>query len=69
MSLPPPSGGNSDDDRALALAVRDACRAALVAAWEDARLSGLCDEGAWEVALGALARLTPDELLARARRR
>ena len=80
MSVPPPSGGNpdepaspavsgSDDERALALSVREACRSVLQASWDEARLAGLCDDGAWEVALGALSRLTPEELLARARGR
>ena len=51
---------------ALALAVREACRAALVEAHEEALLAGLCGDGAWEAALGALSRLSADELLQRA---
>ena len=62
MSSRPPA----DPSRALALAIRDACRAEVVRAWEDALSSGLCDEGAFEVAVGALARLDADELLRRA---
>ena len=58
----PPAG----DPRQLALAVRDACRAALAEAHEEALLAGLCGDGAWEAALGALSRLSADELLARA---
>lgn len=58
----PPAG----DPRELALAVREACRAALAEAHEEALLAGLCGDGAWEAALGALSRLSADELLARA---
>ena len=58
-----------DPGRDLALAIRDECREALSRAWEDALVSGLCGEGAWEAALGALARLDADELLRRARER
>ena len=53
---------------ALALAVREACRAALVEAHEEALSAGLCGEGAWEAAVGALSRLSAEELLARAQR-
>jgi hypothetical protein len=54
------------DPRELVLAVRDACRAALAEAHEEALLAGLCGDGAWEAALGALSRLSADELLQRA---
>ena len=57
-----------DDPQALALAVREACRAALVEAHEEAMSAGLCGEGAWEAALGSLSRLSGEELLARATR-
>ena len=59
---PPP------DAQALALAVREACRAALIEAHEEALSAGLCGEGAWEAALGTLSRLSAEELLARAAR-
>jgi hypothetical protein len=49
--------------RRLAFAARDACRHAATAAWEEALAAGLCAEGAWEAAMGALSRLTPDEIL------
>jgi len=48
--------------------VREACRAALVEAHEEAMSAGLCGEGAWEAALGSLSRLSGEELLARATR-
>jgi hypothetical protein len=57
------------DSRELALAVRDVCRAVLAEAFEEAQVAGLCDEGAWEAAIGALSRLGADELMARAEKR
>jgi hypothetical protein len=63
---PAPPGGFPRD---LAQAVRDTCRDELSRAWEEALASGLCAEGAWEVALGALAHLDPEELVRRARER
>lgn len=35
-------------------ATRQACRDAAVEAWEDAQIRGLCAEGAFEVAMGAM---------------
>jgi hypothetical protein len=59
------AGGSAADDERLALAaaVRAACCRVAARAWEQARQSGLCDEGAWEVALGALRATAPAELL------
>ncbi len=54
------------EPRELARAVRDACVEALTRAYEEASISGLCAEGAWEVALGQLRGLEADELLRRA---
>ena len=48
--------------------MREACRAALAEAHEEALSAGLCGDGAWEAALGALSRLSAEELLARAAR-
>lgn len=42
---------------ALAQAVRDACVRAAVAECDDARMAGLCWEGAWEAAVGAIRDL------------
>lgn len=62
----PPAEPQASEPGALALAVREACRAALVEAHEEAMSAGLCGDGAWEAALGALSRLSAEELLARA---
>ena len=42
------------DNQLLAEAVRAACRRAAMEAYEDASMRGLCAEGAWECALGAI---------------
>jgi hypothetical protein len=52
--------------RELAEAIRDACVAAARAGYEDAATAGLCHEGAWEAALGAIQRLDLAALLAAA---
>lgn len=61
-----PAAEPADVRRELARAIRDACAEALAAAYEEASISGLCGEGAWEVALGRLRGLDPEELLRRA---
>jgi hypothetical protein len=38
----------------LAKRIRDACLEALLQAYEDAGIQGICAEGRWEVAVGAL---------------
>ena len=38
----------------LAKRIRDACLEAVLQAYEDAAVQGLCAEGRWEVAVGAL---------------
>jgi len=38
----------------LAKRIRDACLEALLQAYEDAGVQGLCAEGRWEVVVGAL---------------
>jgi hypothetical protein len=55
-----------DERLALVAAVQAECCRTLAAAWERARMSGLCDEGAWEVAFGALRAAHAGELLRRA---
>lgn len=47
----------------LAEAVREACVQAVVAAYEDAGIQGLCDEGRWEAAIGALQSLDLHKLI------
>ncbi len=52
-----------EEGRTLAEAVRQACLAALSSAYEDAGLSGLCHEGRFEVAVGAVRQLDLSALL------
>ena len=57
-----PSANRSTPDRpdiALTLAetTRQACIQAALTAFEDASTNGLCCEGAWESAVGAMQRL------------
>ena len=47
---------------ALREAVRDACLAAALEAYEHASLSGLCHDGAWEAALGAIRAANLNEV-------
>ena len=51
------------DEKALAEAVRRACLEAALTAYEEASMQGLCHEGAWECAVGALQTLDVDALL------
>ena len=44
----------SDRERRIAEAVRAACVAVAEASYEHATADGLCDEGAWEVAIDAM---------------
>jgi hypothetical protein len=44
--------------------VRQACLAAALIAYEQARTDGLCDEGALEFALDAIRRLDTSKILA-----
>ncbi|OGI52748.1 MAG: acetyltransferase [Candidatus Muproteobacteria bacterium RIFCSPLOWO2_01_FULL_60_18] len=46
-----------ESQRRLAEAVRDACRKAAQEAYENAGVSGLCEEGRWECAVSALRSL------------
>lgn len=58
----------NNDERKLAEAVRAACLKAAQDAYESAAMSGLCEEGAIEVALGAIRTLDLDAVLAGPRR-
>ncbi|QKT03814.1 acetyltransferase [Ectothiorhodospiraceae bacterium 2226] len=51
------------DPHLIAEAVRTACLHAAREAHEQASISGLCGEGAWEAALGAIQTLDLDALL------
>lgn len=53
-----------NDPQALAEAVRRACVEAALEAYGDAQVRGLCHEGAWEVAIGALQSLDLQAILA-----
>ncbi|HEX7326896.1 MAG TPA: hypothetical protein VF292_16325 [Rhodanobacteraceae bacterium] len=54
-----------DSTRAAAVAVRDACLQAALDGYERAGLSGLCEEGRWEMVLDAISSLDVDAVLAR----
>jgi hypothetical protein len=47
----------------LAKRIRDACLEALLQAYEDAGMQGLCAEGRWEAAVGALRTVDLTRLL------
>ncbi|HVO92130.1 MAG TPA: hypothetical protein VMT22_04785 [Terriglobales bacterium] len=47
----------------LAKRIRDACLQAAVQAYEDAGIQGLCAEGRWEAAVGALKTIELAPLL------
>lgn len=47
----------SDPEKRIAEAVRAACWTAARKAYEDAGISGLCEEGRWECALDAIRSL------------
>ncbi len=51
------------DAKQFAEAVRNACLQAAVAAYENAGLDGLCQEGRWEAAVGALQSLDVQKLV------
>ena len=46
--------GQTTAQRQLAESVRQECIAAALNAYETARIDGLCHEGAWECAMGAI---------------
>ena len=49
--------------RRMAEAVRSACIAAALNGYENAAINGLCHEGAWEAAIGAMRMLDVEKLL------
>lgn len=53
----------SSEQRRLAEAVRAACIRAALAGYEDAGLSGLCHEGAWERAIDAMRELKLEQII------
>lgn len=56
------------DSEWLATAVRAACVQAALVAYEDAAMSGLCHEGAWECAVDAMRSLNVKQLVAELQR-
>ncbi|HET8649310.1 MAG TPA: hypothetical protein VFL95_04660 [Gemmatimonadales bacterium] len=58
------SASDSEIDAArLAQQVKEACIAAALAGYEEASISGLCHEGAWEAAVAAIQRLDLDDVI------
>jgi hypothetical protein len=57
-------GMKLSEPRQLAEAIRQACLQAALAGYEDASISGLCHEGAWECAIDAIRSLDINALLA-----
>lgn len=53
----------TEHEHAMAERVRQACIEAALAAYEDASISGLCAEGALEVAISAVRGIDLDVLL------
>ena len=54
---------SQDESRELARTVRDACIEAALAGYENARISGLCHEGAWEAAVSAMRVIDLERVL------
>ena len=54
---------NRVDEHTLAEAVRRACIRAAQDGYEQARFDGLCHEGAWENAIGAMQKLDLNAIL------
>lgn len=51
------------ETRRVAEAVRSACITAALNGYESAAISGLCHEGAWEAAIGAMRMLDVEKLI------
>jgi hypothetical protein len=52
-----------DEQRRIAEAVREACLRVALESYERAGLSGLCDEGRWEMASDAMRALDLEAIL------
>ena len=55
--------GSTMEPEDLAKRIRDACLEAVLQAYEDAGIQGLCAEGRWEAAVGALKTVELGPLL------
>ena len=53
-----------EDSLRIAVSVRAACLTAALESYEDASMRGLCREGAWECAIGAIRSLNLQHILA-----
>lgn len=51
------------EKKRFAETVREVCLREAKEAYEDARMRGLCEEGAWECALGAIEAFDVDDLV------
>ncbi|RMF54858.1 MAG: acetyltransferase [Calditrichaeota bacterium] len=49
----------------IAMSVKNACLETLIEAYEEAKMSGLCQEGAWEVAVDAVKSLSLEKVIIR----
>ena len=58
------SSADRQKEERVAEAVRAACLRAAMQAYEDAGVRGLCQEGRWEAAVGAIQSMDLDRLLA-----
>jgi len=56
---------NLDEKRRLAAAIRAACVQAALNGYQDARMDGLCHEGAWECAIDAMRSLDLEAVIER----
>ncbi len=58
-----------DEKQRLAETVRAACLDAATKSYEQASISGLCGEGAWEAARGAIQRLDLKRLIGESKKK
>jgi hypothetical protein len=54
---------DTDRDHRVAEAIQTACVATAQASYERAAADGLCDEGAWEVAIDAMRSIDVDAIV------
>jgi hypothetical protein len=57
--MPPPTS----EIQELAEKIRNACVQTALTAYENARMDGLCPQGAWESAIGAMQQLDVESLV------
>ena len=58
-----PTLSGKSDEHSLAARVREACISAALEGYENASISGLCHEGAWEAAISAIRMVDLEEIL------